>query len=90
MAGLFVFALTAGGGFTSVLFAFLIFSLTLATLMIAMSLLVGYSQNTMITHLRGSSSKIKKVSGIILAIVGLFLLLSAIFVREFVSVLFPG
>jgi len=90
MAGLFVFALTAGGGFTSVLFAFLIFSLTLATLMIAMSLLVGYSQNTMIARLRGSSPKIKKVSGIILAIVGLFLLLSAIFVREFVSVLFPG
>jgi len=89
MAGLLVFALSVGG-FSSALFAFVIFALTMVVLMLLISVLVGLSKDTLINKMKASSGSIKKFTGIILFLVGLFLLLSSIFTRTFVKVLFPG
>lgn len=89
MAGLLVFALSVGG-FSSALLAFVIFSLTMVILMLLISILVGLSKDALINKMKTSSGKIKKFSGIVMALVGLFLLISAIFTKIFVGVLFPG
>ena len=89
MAGLFIFALSIGG-FSSALFAFIIFALTMVVLMLLISILVGLSKDTLINKMKTSSGKIKKFTGIIMLLVGLFLLLSAIFTKTFVGILFPG
>jgi len=88
MAALFVFSLSLGG-FTTALFAFIIFSLTMVVLMLGISILVGLSKDTMINKMKSSSGTIKKFTGIILLLVGLFLLLSSIFTEIFTSILFP-
>ena len=89
MADLFVFSLSLGG-FSSVLLAFIIFSLTMVVLMLGISILVGLSKDTLINKLKSKSGTIKKFTGIILFLVGLFLLLSSIFTKTFVRILFPG
>ena len=89
MAGLLVFSISLGG-FTTALLAFIIFSLTMVVLMLGISILVGLSKDTMINKMKESSGTIKKFTGIILFLVGLFLLLSAIFTKTFVKILFPG
>jgi len=88
LAGLSVFAFGAGG-FYSALFAFLLFSITMALLMITISLLVGFSKGTILTKLRSSTVAIKKFSGVILILVGILLLLSSIYTQQFVGLLFP-
>jgi len=89
LAILTVFAF-ASGGFLSALLAYLVFSLTMAVLMTSLSVLVGYSRTQFITKISEHVNNIRKVSSFILILVGLFLLLSSIFVKEFVGVLFPG
>ena len=89
MVGLFIFTLSVGG-FSSALFAFIIFALTMVILMLLISILVGLSKDTLINKLKTSSGKIKKFTGVIMLLVGLFLLLSSIFTKTFVGVLFPG
>lgn len=89
MAALLVFAVSVGG-FRSALIAFILFSLTMVVLMLLISILVGLSRDTLVTKLKSSSGTIKKFTGIILFAVGFFLLLSAVFTRTFVGILFPG
>jgi len=89
MAGLFVFSLSVGG-FATALLAFIIFSLTMIVLMLLISILVGLSKDTLINKLKAKSGTIKKFTGIVLFLVGLFLLLSSIFTETFTSILFPG
>ena len=89
MAGLFVFSLSVGG-FATALLAFIIFSLTMVVLMLGISILVGLSKDTLINKLKAKSGTIKKFTGIVLFLVGLFLLLSSIFTKTFVGILFPG
>jgi len=89
MAGLFVFSISLGG-FTSALLAFIIFSLTMVVLMLLISILVGLSKDTLINKMKAKSGSIKKFTGVILFLVGSFLLLSAVFTRTFVSILFPA
>ncbi|MCH7850364.1 MAG: hypothetical protein IH845_01845 [Nanoarchaeota archaeon] len=89
LAGLTVFAF-ASGGFYTALFAFLLFSLTMAVLMILISLLTGLSKGNLISKIGTSTLAIKKISGTIMILVGLLLLFSSIFVKEFVRVLFPS
>lgn len=89
MAGLLTFAFVSGG-FSSALSAFIIYSLTMVVLMLLISILVGLSKDTLINKMKSSSGTIKKFTGIILFLVGLFLLLSSIFTRTFVGILFPG
>ena len=88
LSGLIIFAFSTGG-FASSIFAFLIYSLTMASAMIFLSILVGFAKEKTIRKLSRYSVKIKKYSGIILFLVGLFLLLSSIFINIFVSFLFP-
>ena len=89
MAGLLTFAFVSGG-FSSALFAFIIYSLTMVALMLLISVLVGLSKDTLINKMKSSSGTIKKFTGVILFLVGLFLLLSSIFTKTFVGILFPG
>ena len=88
LAILTVFAF-ASGGFLAALFAYLVFSLTMAVLMTSLSILVSFSRTEFITKLQKNVNIIRKVSSFILILVGLFLLLSSIFVKEFTAVLFP-
>lgn len=89
LAILTVFAF-ASGGFFGALFAYLVFSLTMAVLMTSLSILVSFSRTEFITKLQKNVNIIRKISSVILILVGLFLLLSSIFVKEFIGVLFPS
>ncbi len=73
LAGLSLFAFTTGGFYTA-FYAFLIYSLTMGLLMISISLLVGLSREKLLSKLSASTITIKKLSGLILIIVGLLLL----------------
>lgn len=89
LAGLSVFALSSGG-FSSALFAFIVYSLVMGLLMIIISLLVGFSKGTLIEKLKANTVTIKKVAGVIVILVGLFLILSSIFTGTFTAILFPS
>ncbi|MBI2084874.1 MAG: hypothetical protein HYT70_04685 [Candidatus Aenigmarchaeota archaeon] len=88
LAGLILFAFSTGG-FISALTAFIVFSLTMAFLMIVLSFLVGLVKRETIEKLTNITPKIRKWSAVILILVGLYLFLSSIFVKEFVILLFP-
>jgi len=88
MAGLIVFALSQGG-FMNALLAFGVYSLTMAFLMIVVSTLIALSKETLLQGLRQSTAAIQRVSGVLLLLVGAFLILSSIFITTFTSILFP-
>ena len=88
MAGLIVFALSRGG-FTDALLAFGVYSLTMAVLMIVISTLIALSKETLLQGLNRSTAAIQRVSGVLLLLVGAFLILSSIFITAFTSILFP-
>lgn len=88
LSGLVLFAF-ASGGFVSALTSFISFSLTMAFLMIMLSFLVGLAKKGTVEKLAEFAPKIKKFSGMILLIVGLYLLSSSIFISQFVAFLFP-
>jgi len=89
LAGLSVFAFSVGG-FSSAFLAFVVYSLVMALLMIIMSLVVGFSKGTLMEKLQANTVTIKKVSGVIIILVGLFLLFSSLFTTIFTSILFPS
>ncbi|MBI3576943.1 hypothetical protein HY086_02820 [Candidatus Gottesmanbacteria bacterium] len=88
LASLSLFAI-ASGGFASALSAFIIYSLVMVMLMLLISLLMGLSREDLLKAVGNSVLTIKKLSGIILIIVGIFLVFSAIFVQTFTKLLFP-
>jgi len=88
MAGLIVFALSQGG-FADALLAFGVYSLTMALLMIMVSILIALSKDTLLQGLRQSTGTIQRISGMLLLLVGAFLILSSIFITAFTSILFP-
>ena len=88
MAGLIVFALSRGG-FADALLAFGVYSLTMALLMIMVSILIALSKENILQRLRQSTGTIQRISGILLLLVGVFLILSSIFVTAFTNILFP-
>lgn len=88
LAGLSLFAF-ASGGFSSAFSAFLIYSAVMAILMIVVSLLVGLSREGLLKAVGNSVLTIKKTSGVILLLVGAFLIFSAVFVQTFTTLLFP-
>ncbi len=88
LAGLSLFAF-ASGGFLSAFSAFLIYSAVMAILMIVVSLLVGLSREGLLKAVGSSVLTIKRISGIILLLVGAFLIFSAVFVQTFTKLLFP-
>lgn len=88
LASLSLFAI-ASGGFQSALSAFIIYSLVMALLMVIVSLLVGLSREGLLKVVGNSILAIKKVSGVILVLVGVILILSAVFVQTYTKLLFP-
>lgn len=88
LAGLSLFAF-ASGGFLSAFSAFLIYSAVMAILMILVSLMVGLSREGLLKAVGTSILTIKKISGVILLLVGIFLIFSAVFVQIFTKLLFP-
>lgn len=88
LAALSAYAVSLGG-MAEVLTAFAIYSLVMGTLMVFVSILVAYSKESLLASLRGAVVPIKKTSGVLLMAVGVFLLLSSIFVQVFVGILFP-
>lgn len=88
LSGLILFAFSTAG-LTQALTAFIVFSLTMSLLMIILSLLVGLAKKETLERLTNVAPKIKKWSAVILILVGLYLLLSSIFIESFVRLLFP-
>jgi len=88
MGGLFVFSISRGS-FADVLLAFAIYSLVMALLMIIVSTLVALSKESLLKMLRQSTVAIQRISGVLLLIVGAFLILSSVFVSTFTRILFP-
>ena len=89
LAGLAVFAF-AFGGFETTLVAFLVFSLTMASLMIGISVLPAFIGRTSMRGLGRSTGTIQRVAGTVQAVVGAFLLFSAIYTSLFVQTFFPA
>ena len=88
LAGLSVFALSVGG-FASAFMAFVVYALVMALLMIIITLLIGFSKGMLMEKLQANVVTIKKVSGVILILVGIFLILSSLFTEVFIALLFP-
>jgi len=88
LAGLSIFAFSTGG-FSAAFIAFIVYALVMAFLMILISALVGFSKGVLIEKLKTNTVIVKKVSGVIVIIVGLFLLLSSLFIETFTGLLFP-
>ena len=83
MAGLIVFALASG--FSAALTAFIIYSLTMALIMIAVSLLAGSGRKLQIKY----AHNIQKFGAVVLMIVGLFILWTVVFSSAFIKIFFP-
>ncbi len=88
MAGLIVFAL-GSGGFISAFLAFLVYSASMASLMLGVSILVSKSKTVLVNDLKFSTPKIKKASSMILIMVGAFLIYATINLQLFVRTFFP-
>ncbi len=88
MAGLIVFTL-GSGDFVYAFLAFLVYSATMASLMLGVSLLVSKSKTVLVDNLRYSTPKIKKASSMILIAVGAFLIYATINLQFFVRTFFP-
>jgi len=88
LAGLSVFAFSTGG-FDAAFITFLVYSTVMFLLMIFISLLASFSKTKLLDNLRAHTQTIKRITGIIVIVIGLILLWSAIFVDSFTQLLFP-
>ncbi len=89
LAAVAAFALSTGGFLTAFL-AFLLFAATMGVLMLAISLLVGASQNTVLRRLRGSSRAIQRTASVLLVLVGTGLIYFTLDAGTFQSIFIPG
>ncbi len=88
LAGLIVFAL-ASGGFLSALLAFVIYSLTMSSLILIVSALVGLAEMKTIARIEEATPKIKNIAAVIQFLVGVFLIYSTYNVELFRRLFFP-
>lgn len=88
LGGLAVYALSRGG-FGDALFAFLVYALVMALLMLGVAMLVALSRDALLQTLQRSAVAVQRISGLLLLTVGAFLFLSSVFVSTFTGVLFP-
>jgi len=82
----------ATGNFVSALFTFVVYSFTMMLMMTFVSLLSAYAKEELIKKLRASLPSIRRVSGIILIIVAIFLTISSLYpqeISEFFSAYLP-
>lgn len=70
------------GSFASAVFTFLVYSFTMALMMIFVSILSAYAKEELISKLRTSVINIKRISGLILIIVAIFLTISSLYPQE--------
>jgi cytochrome c-type biogenesis protein len=87
LSGLLLFALSFGGTVEASV-AFLLFAITMASLMIGVSLFVTVSPSTL-TGLTHNGPRIKKVASIAQVAVGVFLVFASYYNGLFVQLLFP-
>ncbi len=87
LSGLLLFALSFGGAIEAFA-AFLLFAITMAGLMVGVSLLVVVSPSTL-TGLTRSGPRIKKVASLAQVAVGVFLVFASYYNGLFVQLLFP-
>jgi cytochrome c-type biogenesis protein len=87
LSGLLLFALSFGGAVEASV-AFLVFAVTMAGLMIGVSLVVAVSPSTL-TELTHNGPRIKKVASLAQVAVGTFLVLASYYNSLFVQLLFP-
>ncbi len=87
LAGLLLFALSFGGAIEAFV-AFLLFAITMAGLMVGVSLLVAVSPSTLkgLTH---NGPRIKKVASLVQVAAGVFLIFASYYNSLFVQLLFP-
>ena len=88
LAAVSAFALTTGGFLTAFL-TFLLFAATMGGLMLAVSLLVGTSQNLLLKRLRSSTRSIQQVGSVLLVLVGIGLIYFTLDAGTFQAVFFP-
>ena len=88
LAAVSAFALVTGGFLTAFL-TFLLFAATMGGLMLAVSLLVGTSQNLLLKRLRSSTRSIQRVGSILLLLVGTGLIYFTLDAGRFQAVFFP-
>lgn len=89
LAAVAAFALSTGGFLTAFL-AFLLFAATMGALMLAISLLVGASQNVILRRLRASSRAIQRVASVLLILVGTGLIYFTLDAGTFQSIFIPS
>lgn len=77
----------ASGSFISALFIFSVYSFTMAIMMVFVSMLSAYAKAELINQLRANVNKIKRISGVVLITVAIFLTISSVYPQE-VSKLF--
>jgi cytochrome c-type biogenesis protein len=73
----------SSGGLIQALLIFLVYSFTMAIMMVFVSMLSAYAKEKLIDKLKANVVSIKKVSGIILVIVSIFLIISSVYPKEF-------
>jgi cytochrome c biogenesis protein CcdA len=88
LAAVAAFALSTGGFLTAFL-TFLLFAATMGSLMLAVSLLVGASQNPALKGLRSSTRSIQRVGSVLLILVGIGLIYFTLDVGRFQAIFFP-
>ena len=88
LASLIFFALT-NGGLASVLTAFAIYAATMSSLMAIVSALSLNSNGVLIHKMKVSSPKIKKISGIVLVVIGLIIIYFAVNLQLYIKLFYP-
>ena len=82
MAGLALHALTVGTE-TAVILAFSTAAATIVLIMILLMIIIGMAQNQFLQPLQASSQQIKRGGGLILILVGIWLMILAIWANVF-------
>lgn len=88
LTGLMIFA-ASSGGFASAFLAFVVFAFTMGSLMLLISMMVAVSEEVMIQKFRSATTRIKKVSSILLMGVGVFNIITSIAITTFTRIFFP-
>ena len=89
MAGLALHTLTVADEIAAFT-AFLAAALTIALIMAVLVFSIGLAQANVVASMKGSTRSVKRGSGTILLIVGLWLIALAIWANMFQQVLFPS
>ncbi|MBI4214639.1 hypothetical protein HY546_01460 [archaeon] len=88
MAGLVAFSM-ASGGLVVALSTFIVYSLTMSSLMILITILASRASKQALTRITRASRKISKTAGMVQIVVGVFLIYTALETNLFRRIFFP-